>query len=149
MKHRALLGLFVLLFLAISWIIACQPQPPTPAPVISGVRSAGQGRASLVLTPFSGAVATTTQKTFSTSTGEYASAQVWYEIVMPTMVGVTATLYQSPDNTNWAESYILAYTATKALSYTLFSDIGRYWKITMDMTSTETVTPTMWLVLKD
>jgi hypothetical protein len=153
MKQRAILGMQACLFLlmVIFFVAACQaPSVPAPVPVVSGVRAAGQGHSATTLSAFSGAVATTTQQTFSAVSGEYASAQVWYQIPMDPVVGITLTVWLSPDNANWAQATVIGpFTATQALTYTLLSDVGRYIKATLDVSATTAVTPTVWLVLKD
>lgn len=149
MRQRAYLVVIIIL-LSVLLAAACQSAPAAPAPIPAGSRAVNAGSGSTTLVAFSGSIVTTTQQSFSAAVGDYASAQVWYQVDMGTLTGITATIWQSPDNSSWAESYILGpYTATVPLSYTLFTDIGRYLKTTLDISSTDTVTPAMWIVLKE
>ncbi len=150
MKQRAILGIQCILILAMLTFLVMACQQPTSAPVMGGTRSVGQGHSATTLTAFSGAVATTTQQTFSAVSAEYATAQVWYQATVAATAGVTLTIWMSPDNTNWAQAKVLGpFTADQALTYTLLSDVGRYIKATLNTSSTVAVTPTVWLVLKD
>jgi hypothetical protein len=84
------------------------------------------------------------------SGNEATTAEVWYSIDQGTTNTITLYLDASPDNSLWKTGYATVVSANEAdaTSYTTATIVGRYYRIRADVTNTNTITPTIKVILK-
>lgn len=147
MKTKRFLSLFVLIVLVLGLVAgsvgffgnAQTAQAASSYPII--VNTAGIAASGVV-----------GGSSYNWSTGEtaYTSAEVWYSIDQGTTNTITLRLDASPDGTIWKTGHttVVSANAADATSYTTSTIAGRYFRIYATVVNTNTVTPTIKVVLR-
>lgn len=79
-----------------------------------------------------------------------STAEVWYSIDQGTTNTITIRLDNSPDGTMWKTTYatVVSANAADATGYTTATIVGRYYRLYATVANTNTVTPTVKVILK-
>lgn len=87
---------------------------------------------------------------WSTTQSDWTTAEVWYSIDQGTTNTITLRLDNSPDGTMWKTTYatVVSANAADATGYTTATIVGRYYRIYATVANTNTVTPTVKVILK-
>lgn len=146
MKKQFKLSVLSVLLAAVLLIGVMLALQSTPQPV----SAAGASWPQLINTASIAADTTFTARQWNWDGNDKTTAEVWYSIDQGTTNTVTLYLDASPDNSMWKTSYatVVSANAADATSYTTATIVGRYYRIRADVSNTNTITPTIKVILK-
>jgi hypothetical protein len=141
----AVAAFIVAMILLAGFVFGLEPEPPV---------AEAAGGASWPLTINSSSIAadtTWTARQWSWDGSIYDEIEIFYSIDQGTTNTTTLYLDVSPDNSLWVTGYstIVSANAADATSYATATIRGRYYRIRADTTNTNTITPTVQVILRD